>query len=85
MSHTGLLKHYRNITVEPDSSKATVEGIRVPGIASEGAQIAANAKFIAIPYKTSLSNGAVAVVQDTGKPKKLGIDDPLITGHDGII
>ena len=85
MSHTGLLKQYRNITVEPDPTKAQVDNIRVPDLATEGAQIAANTKFIAMPYKTSLSKGAVAVVQDTGKCNKLGIDDPLITGHHGTI
>ena len=85
MSHTGSLKQFHNITVEPDSKKAIVDNIRVPEIACEGAQIAANAKFIAIPYKTTRSKGAVAVVQDTGKHKKLVVDDPLIAGHDGTI
>ena len=64
---------------------AYFDNISVPDLSLEGAPIAANGKFVAIPWKSQLSGGAVVVVPDMGQFKKFTYDDPLITGHKGVV
>ena len=77
--------HLQNLIVEPTMRGAYFDNISVPDLSMEGASIAANGKFVAIPWKSQVSGGAVMVVPDMGQFKKFTYDDPLITGHKGTV